>query len=311
MTVGNEGEPDDPYGYLYRPGPGDAQGGQEAPAGFGSSPYVQVGQTRYGQPQPYQQPYAPDPQATQPVPGMSAQPAPGGPPPGQVPSPRRDGGHGGGSRGTSRGGRGPVIGAIVAIVVVVAVIVAVVAMNGDDKDKKNDAATTPSPSTTPSSQSSAPQSSAAPSSSGPEKIGAVEAEDATLAGGAAKANDGKGYTGNGFVANLVNGSSISWTAEVPKDGQYYLRIIYSNAESGKGADGQRQFKPLAVSVNGKASSTPIKLYGLGSDSYGYTWGIVNLKQGSNSLALSCAEAAGCPVKVDNVSLSTTQPTNTD
>src|SRR5687768_8027877 len=103
MTVGNEGEPDDPYGYLYRPGPGDAQGGQAAPAGFGSSPYVQVGQTRYGQPQPYQPPASPDVQATQPVPGVSPQPAPGGtPPPGQVPPPRRDGGHGGGSRGTSR-----------------------------------------------------------------------------------------------------------------------------------------------------------------------------------------------------------------
>ncbi|WP_436776870.1 CBM35 domain-containing protein [Yinghuangia sp. YIM S09857] len=311
MTVGNEGEPDDPYGYLYRPGPGDAQGGQEAPAGFGSSPYVQVGQTRYGQPQPYQQPAA-DPQATQPVPGMAQQPAPGGPPPGQVPPPRRDGGHGGGSRGSSRGGRGPVIGAVVAIVVVVAVIVAVVAMNGDDDDKKKDAATTPPPQTTATAQSSAPPTtSAAPSSSGPEKIGATEAEEATLAGGAAKANDGKGYTGNGFVANLVNGSSISWTAEVPKEGQYYLRVIYSNPESSKGGDGQRQFKPLTVSVNGKATSSPIKLYGLNSDTYGFTWGIVNLKEGSNSLALTCSEAAGCPVKVDNVSLSTTQPSNAD
>lgn len=310
MTVGTEGEPDDPYGYLYRPGPGEAQGGQAAPEGFGSSPYVQVGQTRYGQPQPYQPPPAHDPQATQPVPGVSPQPAPGGgPPPGQVPSPRRDGGHGGGSRGTSRGGRGPVIGAVVAIVVVVAVIVAVVAMNGDDKDKKAETGTSPTPSAATSAQSSAPASSAPPSSAGPERIGAVEAEDATLAGGAAKANDGKGYTGNGFVAGLGNGSSITWTAEVPKDGQYYLRIVYSNPESGKGADGQRQFKPLAVAANGKTSSTPIKLYGLNGDSFGYTWGIVTLKEGSNSLALTCTEAAGCPVKVDNVSLSTTQPTS--
>ncbi|NUU24581.1 MAG: hypothetical protein HOV68_24210, partial [Streptomycetaceae bacterium] len=67
MTVGTEGEPDDPFGYLYRPGPGDAQGGgQAAPAGFGSSP-VQVGQTRYG-PQPYAQPANPETPATQALP---------------------------------------------------------------------------------------------------------------------------------------------------------------------------------------------------------------------------------------------------
>jgi hypothetical protein len=310
MTVGTEGEPDDPFGYLYRPGPGDAQGGgQAAPAGFGSSP-VQVGQTRYGQPQPYAQPPNPETQATQALPGAMP-PAPESQP-GQVPPQRRDGGgHGGGSRGTSRGGRGPVIGALVAVVVVVAVIAAVVLMNSGDDDKKG-AAESPPPSAPSAPPSSAPPSSAPPSKTGPAVYGEIEAENAQLSGGAATASDRKGFTGTGFVNNLVQGSSVSWTADVPDAGQYYLKLMYGNGDaSTKGADGNRPFRPLVVSINGKVSSAgPIKLYALGNwDNFGMTWGIVTLQEGVNTLTLSCTEAGGCPVNVDSVSVSKTKPTS--
>ncbi|MCF2529382.1 CBM35 domain-containing protein [Yinghuangia soli] len=317
MTVGTEGEPDDPFGYLYRPGPGDAQGGgTAAPAGFGSSP-VQVGQTRYGQPPPYTQqhpqpphaqPYAApsDDQATQAIPGAIPAAAPAG----QVPTPRREGGgHGGhgGSRGSSRGSRGPLIGAVVAIVVVIAIIGAVLAMDKDDEPAaKGGSGTTPPVSTT--GQSSAPATSGAPSTPSNGRIGETEAENAALIG-ATVGTDGKGFTGTGFVTNLGPNASISWNVEVPDGGQYHLRVMYANGEA-KGEGQQRAFKPLTVGVNGKASSSPLRLYGLGNpDTFGFTWGIVTLKQGANSLSLTCTEAAGCPVKVDSVSVMKEKPTS--
>ncbi|MDI2131194.1 hypothetical protein [Yinghuangia seranimata] len=309
MTVGNEGEPDDPYGYLYRPGPGDAPAGsQSAPAGFGTSPYVQVGQTRYGQPPP---PYVPSPdaQATQAVPGVHPdqqqtvyQPAqPGGPgQPPAVPGQRREGG--GHGSGGSRGGRGPVIGAVVAIVVVIAVIAAVMALNGGGDDKKKAA---PPPSTPPGSSaaSSAPPSSAPPSSAAPTKFGETEAETAQLAGGAVVANNAQKFSGSGFVAGLTQpGASITVSFDAPSKGSYSLYVLYANPDpTSTSGQPNRPKKTMTVVANGSNKYGQINLYGTGSpDSWYTTYRTIDLNEGPNTVTLACQPGDSCNVTVDKM-----------
>ncbi|NUU22694.1 MAG: hypothetical protein HOV68_14440 [Streptomycetaceae bacterium] len=183
-------------------------------------------------------------------------------------------------------------------------------MNSGDDDKK-DTSSSQSPSAPGSSAASSnPPSSAPPPKTGPQLYGEIEAENAQLSGSAAAASDRKGFTGTGFVNNLTQGASVSWTADVPDAGQYYLKLMYGNGDaSAKGGDGKRPFRPLVVTVNGKPSTAgPIKLYALGNwDNFGMTWGIVTLQKGVNTLTLSCGEAGGCPVNIDSMSLSKNQP----
>lgn len=306
MTVGTEGEPDDPYGYLYRPGPGDPQGtGQAAPAGFGSSPYVQVGQTRYGQPPqpPQPQPYAPQPGTdaqTQAIPGV----VPGGPPPGDVPPPRREGGRGGGgSRGTRRS-RGPVIGAVVALVVAICVIVGVVAMSGDDKDKKDNAeSSTPPPASPSAPPSSEAPSSAPPSSANPTKFGETEAEEAELKGDARMEATAGGFSGSGYVAGLTTqGSSITVTFDAPKKGTYSVFVRYANPEATSDSKDQNRPKQMmTVLANGEAKYGQLNMYGTGgADKWWTTYRTVDLNKGENTVSLACNAGDTCNVTVDKM-----------
>lgn len=309
MTVGTEGEPEDPYGYLYRPGPGEAQGGVPSapPSGFGTSAYVQVGQTRYGQPQPYPQPAGPETQAYSAghagQPTQATQAIPGGPasaPPG-VPPQRRDGGGHGGRGGGSRG-RGPLIGAIVAVVVVVAVIAGVLAMNSDGDDEKGTSSTSPSvvqpssPAASSQAQTSAPASSAVP-----DKFGENEAENAQLAGGAAVANNAQKFSGTGFVnVPATPGASITITVEAPAKGTYSLNVTYANPDpTGSGKD--RPKRTLTVGANGDSRYGQLNMYGTGSaDSWYSTWRTVDLNEGTNAVSLTCQPGDSCNVAVDKM-----------
>ncbi|UGQ14840.1 hypothetical protein LO772_15450 [Yinghuangia sp. ASG 101] len=304
MTVGTEGEPEDPYGYLYRPGPGDPQGtGQAAPAGFGSSPYVQVGQTRYGQPPPQPQHYAQQPGTdaqTQAIPGV----APGGPPPGDVPPPRREGGRGGGGARGSRGSRGPVIGAVIALIVAICVIVGVVAMSGDDKDGKDTAGpSTPAAPTTSAPPSSEPPTSAPPSSGQPTKFGETEAEEAALQGGARMEATAGGFSGAGYVGGLNSpGSGIMVTFDAPKKGQYSLFVRYANPEatSDSGA-ANRPKQQMTVLANGEAKYGQLNMYGTGgADKWWTTYRTVDLNEGENTVTLACQAGDTCNVTVDKM-----------
>lgn len=310
MTVGTEGEPEDPYGYLYRPGPGEAQGGVPSapPSGFGTSPYVQVGQTRYGQPQPYGQPPGPETQAYAAGPAghatQATQAIPGGPasaPPGVPPQRRDGGGHGGRGGGGSRG-RGPLIGAVVAVVVVVAVIAGVLAMNsgGDDEKGKESASPTASqPSTAPASTQ--PQTSAPATTAAPDKFGETEAENAQLAGGAAVANNAQKFSGTGFVnVPAVPGASITITVEAPAKGTYSLNVTYANPDpTGSGAN--RPKRTLTVGANGDSRYGQLNMYGTGSaDSWYSTWRTVDLNQGTNAVTLTCQPGDSCNVAVDKM-----------
>ncbi|HSA49058.1 MAG TPA: carbohydrate-binding protein [Yinghuangia sp.] len=296
MTVGTEGEPEDPYGYLYRPGPGEAQGsGQAAPAGFGTSPYVQVGQTRYGPPPPQ---YAPPPGSdaqTQAIPGV----VPGGPPPGDVPPPRRGGG---GSRGGSRGSRGPVVGAVVALVVVIGVIAAVVAMNGSGDDKK-DTAESPTPTAPASSAppSSAPPSSAPPSSAKPTTFGETEAEEAQLQGGARMEATAGNFSGAGYVGGLNSpGAAITVTFDAPEKGTYSLYVRYANPEPSSDAK-DRPKQMMTVLANGEAKYGQLNMYGTGGvDKWWTTYRTVELKKGENTVSLACQAGDTCNVTVDKM-----------
>jgi len=302
MTVGTEGEPEDPYGYLYRPGPGDPQGaGQAAPAGFGSSPYVQVGQTRYGQP-PYPQPYAPPPGAdaqTQAIPGVA-----GGPPPGDVPPSRREGGRGGGGSRGSRSSRGPVIGAVVALVVAICVIVGVVALSGDDGDGKNTAESpSPLPPATSAPPSSEPPTSAPPSSAKPTKFGETEAEEATLVGTARMEATAGNFSGAGYVGGLNSpGSAITVTFEAPKKGTYSLFVRYANPEPTSDSGAQNRPKQqMTVLANGEAKYGQLNMYGTGGvDKWWTTYRTVELNKGENTVTLACQAGDTCNVTVDKM-----------
>lgn len=291
MTVGpGNGEPDDPYGYLYRPGPGE-----EAPPP-GSTPgrvmpqYVQVGQTQpgmagYGAPsQPPPQPPQGVPQQPghQPFPG---QPAPPGPHDAQPPT--------GGRRanaGRSQNSRGPLF-AVLGVLLVIAIVVGIVlSMSGGDDDKAEGTNSTVPVQVESSEPSEEPTT---PVSSGPAQIGQVEAENAQPSGVTTAT-----VKGSTVLTGWQKGSSITWSVDAPSKGSYRLYMRYGNGAPKDGSP--RPSTPLMVSVNGE-SPRSINLYGLGDpDIIGTTWSVVSLKKGSNLITITCAADAGCPVIVDRM-----------
>jgi len=71
-----------------------------------------------------------------------------------------------------------------------------------------------------------------------------EAENAELSGKAFVANDHSGYSGTGFVCGYGNvGAKALFTVNVPKEGDYSIKVRYSNASE---AD-----KTLSIYVNGE------------------------------------------------------------
>ncbi len=80
-----------------------------------------------------------------------------------------------------------------------------------------------------------------------------EAENAELSGKAFVANDHSGYSGTGFVCGYGNvGAKALFTVNVPKEGDYSIKVRYSNASE---AD-----KTLSIYVNGeKIGSNTISL----------------------------------------------------
>ncbi|MEV5973763.1 CBM35 domain-containing protein [Streptomyces sp. NPDC051921] len=305
MAAGNDGaktpEDDDPFGYLYadgqaagaQPPQGGGYGypGPAAQPGVPRTSYNQVrtvGERQYGghaaqgHPQgkvPHQQAYGgqPHPQyaapetynggaPTRPVPPMQAAPR-GGP-----------------------NTKGLLIGAVAVVaVVVIGITAAVINNSGGEDDKAGGGGPTGTPTQVSESPSTDPTQSQAP-----QELPKQDAATLKLGGSAALAKDIKGAEGaDGAYVTGFNaiGSSVTWQADVAQAGKYRLYVRYAIPAADANA---------TLTVNDTANSNPIGLKNfIGSSdpnlekNWQTTWAPVTLKQGMNTIKLSCEQGNQC------------------
>ncbi|OPC81689.1 hypothetical protein B4N89_12690 [Embleya scabrispora] len=246
--------------------------------------YVQVGQMNYAQPPPHTQPQA----------AIPAQHEHGGAQPPQQPRQSHGGGGGGG------GGRGVMIGAAVAVLVVIGVVAGLLLTRDNGKDDK-----AKTPATTAGTQTTAGPSQSAPPSSAPTtapggKFAMVEAEDASPSGGAVAVAGVASSSGKGLIDMSAPGATITWKVEVPKKGTYYLAVKFLNTTS--------EQQNLSILVNGKDTTNKAKLKNYGTNTVTGTWNMVQLNEGSNDVALTCAAGESCKAALDQVWFENQQPT---
>ncbi|MFE2145592.1 CBM35 domain-containing protein [Streptomyces sp. NPDC059456] len=317
----NQPEDDDPFGYLYADGqaagatpptqgggygyPGPTVGGQPgAQPGVPRTSYNQVrtvGERTYGgqrgqvpaQPQPpaYQAQYQ-APEALQA--GGYGVPPQQGQTTTTIPAP---GGHGG-SGGSSR--KGMLIAAVAVVAAVVIGIGAALAFGDKDKDKDTGGTAGGQPSAQPqNSQSAQPSTSA--SADAPLPKADASGAGMSLTGGAHLEGTvaGAKSTGGQYVGGLnAPGAAATWTVDVAKAGQYKLKMVYG--VPGKDAS-------TTLTVNGEAQSRPINMKNFSQAKPGEwdkgwtnTWSLVTLKQGTNTIKISCEAGNQCEVNLDQL-----------
>ncbi|MGW2568672.1 carbohydrate-binding protein [Streptomyces sp. NPDC001537] len=306
MTSGNNGastpEDDDPFGYLYADGQAN---GAQPPSGGGGYGYPgsvnrnrAVGQRQYGQPAQVQQTaaYGQVPQQQ----GAYGQPnahyaAPETLPGGAPTAPQQPSYSGGGGR-RGPNTKGLLIGAI-AVVAAVVIGIGVAMMNDDSKDDKAGGGSSSTPST---SQSAEPSQSA--SSSASAELPKTDANVLQLGGGAAKASDVQGAlaAGGTYVGNLNNvGASVTWTIDnLAEGGAYTLFARFNNA----GDD-----QSMTLTVNGKTFGSKFNFRNFtGATDPAKAWmtsfAYPDLKQGSNTLTLTCQAGDKCNILLDQLYL---------
>ncbi|WP_406861717.1 CBM35 domain-containing protein [Streptomyces sp. HUAS MG47] len=319
MAAGTSGantpEDDDPFGYLYEDGQasgaqpprsgGYGYPGPAAQPGVPRTSYNQVrtvGERQYGGhgPASQQQPYG-QPNAQYAAPETY----PGGAPTRQSPiPPQRGGGHGGG------GGRGPntnglLIGAIAVVAVVVIGITVAIVTNGDENEDPTAGGGTPS--TAPTAVQESPTGEPKDDET-PQQLPQQDAATLKLGGSAALAKDIKGAEGaDGAYVTGFNalGSSVTWQAEVEKAGRYYLSVRYAIPAKDANA---------TLSVNDKANSNPIGLKNFihSSDpnwekNWQTTWAPVDLKDGMNTIKISCEQGNQCDAIFDWLKITEKKP----
>ncbi|WP_151774314.1 carbohydrate-binding protein [Streptomyces abyssomicinicus] len=317
MTSGNNGastpEDDDPFGYLYADG--QANGAQPpSGGGYGYPNSVNrvraVGERRYGAQQTAQQPAqapgaygtqapgaygSPNPHYQAPEAAMGSVGVPGGP---GAPGSRRS--QDGGGRGRGPNTKGLMIGAVA---VVAAVVVGItIAVTGGDDDADKTAGTDPSPTAT--SMEKPTEAAGDGKDKKKDEFEPTKIDAASLgefAGGAALASDvpGSRAEGGSYIAGLnTPGSSVTWTVNgVPKDGQYTLFTYY-------GVPGEDAKATLTVN-GGQPAEVNLKNYagaekGDWAKGWTRTYNYIPLKQGTNTITLSCAD--GCNANVDQFGL---------
>ncbi|MEV4190091.1 carbohydrate-binding protein [Streptomyces toxytricini] len=326
----NKPEDDDPFGYLYADGqaagasppppgggysyPGPTVGGQPGVPRTSYNQVRTVGERTYGgqravpqqQPPGYQAQYqAPEalqaggygvpPQ--QPLPqthATTAMPLPGS---------GGTGGHGG--RGRGGGGSSSRRGLLIAAVAVVGAVVIGIgaALQFGNQDAGKDDAGKGSQGQNQQPQPQNPGASDAPSPSASPEPGLPKGDAGgpgmAIAGGAmlqnavpgAKSSSGQ-YVGN---FNQV-GASVTWTLDLPKGGTYRFYVRFGIP--GEDADG-------TLTVNGKPNPQPISMRNFSKQPKGdwekgwqTTWGQVSLKEGTNTVKLSCEAGNKCNVNID-------------
>ncbi|TXS41127.1 carbohydrate-binding protein [Streptomyces sp. uw30] len=311
MTSGNNGastpEDDDPFGYLYADGQAN---GAQPPSGGGGYGYPgsvnrvrAVGERQYGQQAPtaaYGQ--VPQQQGTYGQPNAhyaAPETHPGGATTAQTSY------SGGSGSGAGRGGgpntKGLLIGAIAVVAAVVIGISVAILGGNDDKDKKDDAGSTPTQS---ESAESSPSASSSDGASGAD-LPAIDAKALRLEGGAATASDFKGAEADGgvYVTNFNQvGAKVIWTANgIEKAGTYRLYVRYG--VPGKDAN-------ATLVVNGTANAQPLNMENFGNTPEGdwekgwkSTWANVNLNKGTNTIELACNDGNQCDAVLDQMYLS--------
>ncbi|CAM5604358.1 hypothetical protein GCM10010329_16420 [Streptomyces spiroverticillatus] len=321
MTAGNNGtgttEDDDPFGYLYEDGraagaqPPSSGGGYGYPGpssqrGVPRTSYNQVrpvGERQYGQqgqqggqqstqafPQQGQQPYG-QPNAHYAAPETQQGGSPSGPPPYQGDQ------RGGGGRGRGPNTKGLLIGAIA---VVAAVVIGIgVALLGGDDDKK-DQASDKGGTTSGQEQKPSPTTEPTQDEKPPAELPKSDAAMLQLSTGLSSTNTVPGAsseTGT-YVPLSTPGASATWNVKVPKAGKYTLSANYGIPGKDAKAD---------LSVNGKPHNTGVNMKNYGRSPEGdwekgwqNTYSFVMLKEGDNTLVISCA--SGCEANLAAVSL---------
>ncbi|WP_327173739.1 carbohydrate-binding protein [Streptomyces sp. NBC_01336] len=128
-----------------------------------------------------------------------------------------------------------------------------------------------------------------------------EAEAARIGGPATGALDHPGYAGNGFVAELAKGSSITaHVVGVPADGTYTLRARYAN---GQGGDGLHRTRTATVTTAAAGPATSLEFPATKDWDDWQTAAVpVTLKAGDNDVTLGCPDPASCHVNIDTLSL---------
>ncbi|MFC6984268.1 CBM35 domain-containing protein [Streptomyces cirratus] len=326
----NQPEDEDPFGYLYADGqaagatppgsgggygyPGPAAGGQAgAQPGVPRTSYNQVRTVgdRRGQrgPVPYQQGpaqqgyqaqyQAPEalqaggygvPQQQQQQQQTHAQPLPG------------NGGHGGHGGGGGSSRRGLLIAAI-AVVAAVAIGIGAALTFGDkgDKDGKGQANGSGKQSAAPKDNSPGPQPSGSPQpSDGPLPKADASGAGMTLTGGAALTSTvpGAKSAGGQYVGNFNQpGAALTWSLDVAKAGQYAVYISYNvpgkDAKTTLTVNDEKQERPINMANFAKAKPGEW-------DKWTYTYSLVDLKKGPNTVKMSCETGNQCEIIIDQL-----------
>ncbi|MFI7103412.1 carbohydrate-binding protein [Streptomyces sp. NPDC050161] len=298
MTAGNNGadtpENDDPFGYLYRSEGGDGGAGATGDGGTARQPGVPrtsynqvraVGERQYGgQQQAPQQPAYGRPHANYAAPET----LPGGDRP-QSGRPLQE-------QEPRRSHKGLLIGAVAVVAVVcIGISVAMITNNKDDSTddqagkKEPTAGESVKPSDKPSNSASPvelPQEDAATLKLSPEAT-----TDKSVSGA-------KSASGAYVVFNKV-GASVTWNVDVPKSGDYTLFVDY-------GVPGKDASATLTTN-SGPAQKIRMSNFagadeGAWDKGWTYTFGWIHLNEGTNTLALSCADGDKCEANLDHLSL---------
>ncbi|RKE17277.1 carbohydrate-binding protein [Streptomyces sp. TLI_171] len=128
----------------------------------------------------------------------------------------------------------------------------------------------------------------------------LEAESATLAGGAATATDHAGYTGTGFVGGFTDGNKgaakTSFTVQAATAGAATVAVRYAN--------GTGSAKTLTLLVNG-ASAGQVTLPATANwDTWATVQQTVTLTGGANTVAYAFTAADSGNVNLDNLTATT-------
>ncbi|MEV0405562.1 TIM-barrel domain-containing protein [Actinoallomurus sp. NPDC050550] len=123
-----------------------------------------------------------------------------------------------------------------------------------------------------------------------------EAEAGTLGGGATRAADHNGHSGDAFVAGLERAGASDTIAvrNVPADGPYALQIRYAN---GSGTP-----RTVSTAVNGGTAATTSLPPTADWDTWSTATVPVTLTKGSDTIAIGCPTADSCHVNLDTVAV---------
>lgn len=120
----------------------------------------------------------------------------------------------------------------------------------------------------------------------------LDAYEANVLNGAAKANKYKGYKGNGYVEQLTSGDrAVEFTYNAAEDGDYKITVRYAN---GSGGD-----KNGTITVNNSANNNLSFKNTKYWDSWNNTSVIMQLKKGENKIKIS---GNGGGTNIDSLSI---------